>query len=118
MSKKWRYVLVVILGCVLLAGGQKPTPKPEATEVPHYQIVAAQVESQGDQSTTTVTTHEVFMLDTQSGRVWKYSAQNTGKAPQGSPGQTMIFPEAFIMVEVRQDRYGPAPEYFGEPPKK
>ena len=112
--KRWWYMLLVVLASGIVAGGQKPAPTTEPTSASRYQLVAAQVESQGDQPTTTVTTHEVFMLDSQTGKVWRYTAQNVGK----SQGQTVIFPEAFLMVEVRQDRYGPAPEFTGEPVKK
>ncbi len=112
--KRWGLTLLIVLACGTVAGGQKPVPTTEPASVPRYQLVPAQVESQGDPATTTVTTHEVFMLDTQTGKVWRYTAQNVGK----SQGQTIIFPEAFLMVEVRQDRYGPAPELLGEPPKK
>lgn len=119
MTKKLWLLGLCLAGLAVIANGQKPAPpSSEPTSVSRYQLVAAQVESQGDQPTTTVTTHEVFMLDTQTGKVWRYTAQNVGKSPQGSPGQTMIIPEAFIMVEVRQDRFGPAPEFLGEPPKK
>jgi hypothetical protein len=68
--------LCVVLFLTLAAAGQKSSPKPApAAASSRYQLVPAQVDS----LTGGTVQHTVFLLDTQTGKVWKYVASGEPK---------------------------------------
>jgi hypothetical protein len=72
-GKTWSVVLCVLC-LTLVAAGQKSSPKPEPAGSSRYQLVPAQVDS-----LTGGVQHTVFLLDTQTGKVWKYVASGQPK---------------------------------------
>jgi hypothetical protein len=70
--------LCVLLCLTLVAAGQKSSPKPEGAASSRYQLVPAQVDS----LTGGTVQHTVFLLDTQTGKVWKYVASGQPKTLQ------------------------------------
>jgi hypothetical protein len=61
-------------------------------------LVSAQVEyKQNDGSD--IPEHEVFLLDSQTGRVWRYQANVTMET---QPGTRRLIPEHFIAVDIDQ----------------
>ncbi|MGA3091884.1 MAG: hypothetical protein ABSD75_25025 [Terriglobales bacterium] len=73
--KPWLFAVSVLLCLTLLAVGQKASPKPEPAPSSRYQLVPAQVDS----LTEGTVQHTVFLLDTQTGKVWKYVASGLPK---------------------------------------
>jgi hypothetical protein len=67
--------LYVLLCMVPIAAAQKSSPKPEPAASSRYQLVPAQVDSLGGGTVQ----HTVFLLDTQTGKVWKYVASGQPK---------------------------------------
>ena len=100
--KLWLLALCVLC-LILVAVGQKSSLKPEAT-ASRYQLVPAQVDSLSGETVQ----HTVFLLDTQTGKVWKYVASGQPKTLQGkdqtrdlSGGSTIIglTPGTFVPVD-------------------
>ncbi len=76
MKAKLSLVSLCVLLCMVpFAVGQKSSPKPEPTASSRYQLVPAQVDSLGGGTVQ----HTVFLLDTQTGKVWKYIASGQPK---------------------------------------
>ena len=73
-GKTWSVVLCVLC-LTLVAAGQKSSPKPEPAGSSRYQLVPAQVDSLSGETVQ----HTVFLLDTQTGKVWKYVASGQPK---------------------------------------
>ena len=74
MNKLWLLALCVLC-LILVAVGQKSSPKAEAVASSRYQLVPAQVDSLSGEKVQ----HTVFLLDTQTGKVWKYVASGQPK---------------------------------------
>ena len=74
MNVKLWLLALCVLCLILVAAGQKPSPKPEPAASSRYQLVPAQVDS-----LTGGVQHTVFLLDTQTGKVWKYVASGQPK---------------------------------------
>jgi len=75
-GKMWLLTLCILFWLTLTAAaGQKPSPKPEPAASSRYQLVPAQVDSLGGGTVQ----HTVFLLDTQTGKVWKYVASGQPK---------------------------------------
>jgi len=72
--KPWLLALCVLC-LILVAAGQKSSPKPEPAASSRYQLVPAQVDSLTGEKVQ----HTVFLLDTQTGKVWKYVASGQPK---------------------------------------
>jgi hypothetical protein len=101
-GKTWSVVLCVLC-LTLVAAGQKSSPKPEPAGSSRYQLVPAQVDS-----LTGGVQHTVFLLDTQTGKVWKYVASGQPKTLKDkdqtrdlSGGSTIIglTPGTFVPVD-------------------
>ena len=73
--KLWLSTMSILLCLTLTAAAQKPSPKPEPVASSRYQLVPAQVDSLGGGTVQ----HTVFLLDTQTGKVWKYVASGLPK---------------------------------------
>ncbi len=63
MDRKLWLLVLVLVGFLLVANGQKPEAKTESVGQSRYQLTSVQQEQDGK---------VVFMLDTQTGRVWRY----------------------------------------------
>jgi|ERR1700723_1425665 hypothetical protein len=74
---------------------QQFSSKPTSTTGGRYQMISAQVENGNSTEPT------VFLLDTATGKVWKYQGPFQYKT---SEGKDTAEPGAFIPVEVRQPR--------------
>ena len=72
-GKPWLLALCVLC-LTLVAAGQRSASKPEPVGSSRYQLVPAQVDS-----LTGEVQHTVFLLDTQTGKVWKYVASGQPK---------------------------------------
>jgi len=101
--KLWLLALCVLCS-VLVAVGQKSSPKPEPAASSRYQLVPAQVDSLSGEKVQ----HTVFLLDTQTGKVWKYVASGQPKVLKDkdqtsdlSGGSTIIglTPGTFVPVD-------------------
>jgi len=101
--KLWLLALCVL--CVIVVGvGQKSSPNPEPGASSRYQLVPAQVDSLSGEKVQ----HTVFLLDTQTGKVWKYVASGQPKLLKDkdqtsdlSGGSTIIglTPGTFVPVD-------------------
>ena len=96
--------LCVLLCLALAAAGQKSSSKPEPASASRYQLVPAQVDSLSGGTVQ----HTVFLLDTQTGKVWKYVASGQPKTLKEkdqttdlSGGSTIIglTPGTFVPVD-------------------
>ncbi|MGA2337417.1 MAG: hypothetical protein WA383_05770 [Terriglobales bacterium] len=101
--KLWLLALCVLC-LMLVAVGQKSSPKPEPAASSRYQLVPAQVDSLSGETVQ----HTVFLLDTQTGKVWKYVASGQPKTLREkdqtrdlSGGSTIIgmTPGTFVPVD-------------------
>jgi hypothetical protein len=89
----------IVLMCLLACGfcpvysQQKPATAPplESSQTERYQLTDAQVES-----TNGAANHELFLLDQQTGRVWRY--QRSDVLP-GKDGKSVPIPDLFIPIE-------------------
>jgi hypothetical protein len=102
--KPWLFTLCALLCLTLAAAAQKPSPKPEPAASSRYQLVPAQVDSLGGGTVQ----HTVFLLDTQTGKVWKYVASGQPKMLQekdqttdlsGSSTTIGLTPGTFVPVD-------------------
>jgi hypothetical protein len=76
MNVKSVLLALCVLLCLTLAAGQKSSPKSApAAPSSRYQLVPAQVDSLPGGTVQ----HTVFLLDTQTGKVWKYVASGQPK---------------------------------------
>ena len=75
MNVKLWLLALCVLCLILVAAGQKSSPKPEPGASSRYQLVPAQVDSLSGEKVQ----HTVFLLDTQTGKVWKYVASGQPK---------------------------------------
>jgi hypothetical protein len=73
--KLWLSTLCVLLCIASVAAGQKSSSKSEPAPSSRYQLVPAQVDSVAGGTVQ----HTVFLLDTQTGKVWKYVASGQPK---------------------------------------
>jgi hypothetical protein len=80
-----------ILGLVLLANGQKPSPKTDTVSAPRYQLIAARIGGSGD------VRESVFLIDIYRGRIWKYQTGGEARLPEG---KIAAYPEAFAPVGI------------------
>jgi hypothetical protein len=72
-----------------------------ATALPsnqRFQLFSAQVEYRQDNGTD-LPEHEVFLLDSQTGRVWRYQSNATMET---QPGKNQDIPEHFLSVDIDQ----------------
>jgi len=101
--KLWLLALCVLC-LMLVAVGQKSSPKAEPAASSRYQLVPAQVDSLSGETVQ----HTVFLLDTQTGKVWKYVASGQPKTLKDkdqtrdlSGGSTIIglTPGTFVPVD-------------------
>jgi hypothetical protein len=89
MDRKLWLLAVLVVGLILVAFGQKPTPRAESVAGSRYQLIPVQVWESGE------TTAKMFLIDTQDGKVWRYQ---TG-APTVTPsGDKTWVPDALISV--------------------
>jgi len=104
MSVKLWLLALCVLCLILVAVGQKSSPKAESAAASRYQLVPAQVDSLSGETVQ----HTVFLLDTQTGKVWKYVASGQPKTLKDkdqtrdlSGGSTIIglTPGTFVPVD-------------------
>jgi len=104
MNGKLWLLAVCVLCLILVAAGQKSSPKAEPAASSRYQLVPAQVDSLTGEKVQ----HTVFLLDTQTGKVWKYVASGQQKMLKDkdqtsdlSGGSTIIglTPGTFVPVD-------------------
>ena len=104
MNVKLWLLALCVLCLILVAVGQKSSPKAEAVASSRYQLVPAQVDSLSGETVQ----HTVFLLDTQTGKVWKYVASGQPKTLKDkdqtrdlSGGSTIIglTPGTFVPVD-------------------
>jgi hypothetical protein len=105
-ARSFLLALCVPLCLTLVAAAQNPSskPAPPAAANSRYQLVPAQVDS----LTGGTVQHTVFLLDTQTGKVWKYVASGQPKTLKDkdqttdlSGGSTIIglTPGTFVPVD-------------------
>jgi hypothetical protein len=81
----------------LAAVGQQSTPTASRSASPQarFQLISAEVDAGvgmgGD------VTHEVFLIDTQTGKVWRFQAGGVSKDKQGNMGEV---PQLFFPVNI------------------
>ncbi|SPE43637.1 exported hypothetical protein [Candidatus Sulfotelmatobacter sp. SbA7] len=87
MDKKLWLMALCLLALILVAVGQKSSPKPEPVGSSRYQLVPAQVLEESEPL------GRLFLVDVQDGRVWKY--QSGFKTNKGDS-----FPDTFTPVAI------------------
>jgi hypothetical protein len=90
---------VFLLVCTLSLQGQKAvihTPTPQSAPR-RYQLVSLEVDDQGSKS------HNIFLLDSKTGRVWRYQPLSMGTTKDDKP---IKFPEVFLPIEIWQPKEG------------
>jgi hypothetical protein len=104
MNGKLSLLALCVLCLITVAGGQKPSSKAEPSTPSRYQLVPAQVDSLSGEKVQ----HTVFLLDTQTGKVWKYVASGQPKTLKDkdqtndlSGGSTLVglTPGTFVPVD-------------------
>lgn len=97
--RKFTLMYLAVLCLVIPTYGQQPTSKPKASEASasyppqRYQLITAEIEWSTHQEGRSPA---LFLLDTQTGRVWRYQAPSSSEVE----GKTEHFPEVFIPVEI------------------
>jgi hypothetical protein len=109
--KLWLLALCVF-GLTLVAAGQKPSPKPEPAASSRYQLVPAQVDSLTGEKVQ----HTVFLLDTQTGKVWKYVASGQPKTLK-EKDQTTDLSGGSTIVGLTPGTFVPVDRIEFAPPK-
>ncbi len=96
----WKWIIAVALGMALgltIAPFESRTVSASTAPVnAHFQIQDATVNEPGANGEELVI-HEVFLLDTEGGRVWKFKPLQIAHQADGS---TQAFPEEFVSVPV------------------
>jgi len=108
--KLWLLALCVLC-LILVAVGQKSSLKPEAA-ASRYQLVPAQVDSLSGETVQ----HTVFLLDTQTGKVWKYVASGQPKTLK-EKDQTSDLSGGSTIVGLTPGTFVPVDRIEFAPPK-
>src|ERR1019366_5658527 len=112
MSVKLWLVALCVLCLILVAVGQKSSPKAEAAALSRYQLVPAQVDSLAGEKVQ----HTVFLLDTQTGKVWKYVASGQPKTLK-EKDQTSDLSGGSTIVGLTPGTFVPVDRIEVAPPK-
>jgi hypothetical protein len=90
---------VFLLACTVSLHGQKTVTHPpiQQSSPARYQLTSLEIDDGEGKATV------VFLLDSKTGRVWRYQHPSVGKTKDNTP---ISFPEAFISIEVWQPREG------------
>ncbi|SRR6266852_9611023 len=96
MKNKWIAVAVLVAVLVVAAFAQTAQRSSIASSQ-RYQLLSAQVEEQTVDGTD-VPAHVVFLLDTQSGKVFRYQDARLLKGKEGE--KPMAIHEKFYPVEI------------------
>ena len=89
--------LIIMLLPGLAAVGQQSTPTASRSGLSQarFQLMSAEVDAGvgmgGD------VTHEVFLIDTQTGKVWRFQPAGMSKEKQGNTGE---IPQLFVPVNI------------------
>ncbi|SPE27626.1 exported hypothetical protein [Candidatus Sulfotelmatomonas gaucii] len=98
----WKWVLVgilgVLLGLLIAPFEHKRVLASAAPVSTHFQIQAATVDESDGQGQR-VPSHEVFLLDTESGEVWQFQGPVT--AFNQTKGEAAFIPPKFFRVAVQ-----------------
>jgi hypothetical protein len=90
-------VAICLIVCTLSVQGQKAPIRPATTEPSapssHYQLLSLDFNDQGE------TAKRIFLLDSQTGKVWRYQ-------PLTVSGDKIVGPEIFIPIETWKPREG------------
>lgn len=105
MKLSWLVTLSSVMALTLVGPGQERRSAPaqvvprEAAPPPNgrYQLIAAEVENQ-DQSGN-FTSHEVFLLDTQTGSLWRFQARFVSQ--QGV--KSVLTPDEMLRFQFEDD---------------
>jgi len=115
-----RIARVVASGALIIGtwcAAQTPSNRSESAPS-RYQLFAASAEDFSE-SGARITTQQLFMVDTATGKVWRHVPSGPVKTQSGKPGFT---PEAFVSVFVDQlegnlaDQMQKTVEYFEKHP--
>ena len=94
-------IRLIVLGliCALPLQGQKaPIRPPVQQPAPgRYQLVSLELNDHLEK------TKSVFLLDSQTGRVWRYQPFSAGTTNDNKP---INFPEVFLPIEIWQPKEG------------
>jgi len=66
----------------------------------HFQMLAAVVDELNGEGNS-IPTHEVFLLDTDTGRVWKFQGTVWTSSNQNGKGK-ILMPEMFVSIPVNK----------------
>ena len=95
ISRRTAIAIGAVLFLAAFASGQGGDAEKSATPN-RYQLLAATVQGFQPNGTTDVE-QRVFMVDTETGKVWSYVPSGPFSTPSGNPGFT---PEMFVRVFV------------------
>jgi hypothetical protein len=95
----WKAIIITAILAGLAGSLYTHNPVHASTEPVRFQIqpaIADEANSLGE----AVPYHEVFMIDTESGKVWQFQPAVYQKNPDGSP--KLFLPSSFVPVTVAQ----------------
>lgn len=81
----------------IVSAQQRNPPKPSAPIPPRFQLVQVSLDRQNGSSNQVATYHELFLLDTQTGKLWHYQPDLILK---GDGKNTSFSPEMLVPVKV------------------
>jgi hypothetical protein len=89
ISTRMLISLAALVFVLPIQGQKPPAPQPDQG---HYQLLPVLLGERGD------TSQQLFLFDSQTGRVWHYRAEST---IENGPGKVpTLIPEAFIPVTI------------------
>jgi hypothetical protein len=109
MNRKWIWVAVCAVSLISMAPAQQHSALSSSTSAAggRFQIVSLEADEPTPNSGSVVY-HEVFLLDTQTGKLWHYSPAVSHKTEDG---KVFFFPEKLVEVKHEEEMYpsGEAP---------
>lgn len=93
-------LVVCLFACALPLQGQKaPVPSMPHTVPARYQLLSLEFENEGPAGEPKTTSKRVFLLDSQTGQVWRYQASS---AFTDNDKKLVEVPELFVPVKILQ----------------
>lgn len=100
-AKRPLFLLTVLCLFAFLRGDRAVLAASPDLTSGHFQLMAAVVDELNGEGNS-IPTHEVFLLDTDTGRVWKF--QGTVWTSNSSGKSKVLMPEMFVSIPINQPK--------------